>query len=166
LRSSTSATSNPGQFVLVTAASGGAGLGAIHTARLLGATTIATTRTGAKKRALLDAGASHVIVTGEEDLLTRIKEITKGKGADLIFDPVAGDTLPALAEAVSWGGQIILYGALGSVEKHLYGLQLLRTFQSWIAAQPGGTRTRNQIYPAESGGRQTEAHHRKNVPLE
>jgi NADPH:quinone reductase len=106
----------PGQCVLVTAASGGAGLGAIQMARLLGATAIATTRTGAKKQALLDAGASHVIVTSEEDLLPRIKEITKGKGADLIFDPVAGDTLPVLAEAVSWGGQIILYGALRSVE--------------------------------------------------
>jgi NADPH:quinone reductase-like Zn-dependent oxidoreductase len=127
----------PGQFVLVTAASGGAGLGAIQIARLLGATTIATTRTGAKKQALLDAGASHVIVTGEEDLLARIKEITKGKGLCAQLHPA-----------------------------YLYGLQLLRTFQSWIAAQRGGIRTRNQIYPAESGERQTEAHHRKNVPLE
>jgi NADPH2:quinone reductase len=106
----------PGQLVLVTAASGGAGLGAIQLARLLGATTIATTRTAAKKQALLDAGASHVILTAEEDLLARIKEITKGKGADVIFDPVAGETLPTLAEAVSWGGLIILYGALGGVE--------------------------------------------------
>jgi NADPH2:quinone reductase len=106
----------PGQSVLVTAATGGAGLGAIQLARLLGATTIATTRTAEKKQALLDAGAHHVIVTGEEDLPARTKEITHGKGANLIFDPVAGDTLPTLAEAVSWGGQIILYGALGGVE--------------------------------------------------
>jgi NADPH:quinone reductase-like Zn-dependent oxidoreductase len=42
-----------------------------------------------------------------------VKEITGGRGADLIFDPIAGDTLPTLAEAVAWGGQIILYGALG-----------------------------------------------------
>ena len=106
----------PGQFVLVSAATGGAGLGAIQTAHLLGATTIATTRSKTKKAALLEAGADHVIVTGMEDLAARVKEITRGKGANLIFDPIAGTTLPGLAETVSWGGQIILYGALGGTE--------------------------------------------------
>ena len=41
-----------------------------------------------------------------------MKEITGGRGADLIFDPVAGRSLPTLAEAVAWGGNIVLYGAL------------------------------------------------------
>jgi NADPH:quinone reductase-like Zn-dependent oxidoreductase len=106
----------PGQSVLITAATGGAGLGAIQIAKLLGATTIATTRTQGKKHALAEAGADHVIVTGHEDLTARVKQVTGGKGADLIFDPVAGQTLPALAETVAWGGQIILYGALGGAE--------------------------------------------------
>ena len=103
----------PGQSVLITAATGGAGLGAIEVARLLGAVAIATTRSASKQQALLDSGADHVIVTSKEDLSSRVKEITGGRGADLIFDPIAGDTLPTLAEAVAWGGQIILYGALG-----------------------------------------------------
>jgi len=103
----------PGQSVLITAATGGAGLGAIEVARLLGAVAIATTRSASKQQALLDSGAGHVIVTSKEDLGSRVKEITGGRGADLIFDPIAGDTLPTLAEAVAWGGQIILYGALG-----------------------------------------------------
>ena len=103
----------PGQSVLITAATGGAGLGAIEVARLLGAVAIATTRSASKQQALLDSGADHVIVTSKEDLGSRVKEITGGRGADLIFDPIAGDTLPTLAEAVAWGGQIILYGALG-----------------------------------------------------
>jgi NADPH:quinone reductase-like Zn-dependent oxidoreductase len=102
--------------VLLTAATGGAGLGAIQVARLLGATVIATTRSSAKKQSLLDAGAHHVIVTGEENLVARVKEITRDKGADVIFDPVAGRSLPVVAEAVAWGGQIILYGALGGQE--------------------------------------------------
>lgn len=102
----------PGQHVLITAATGGAGLGAIEIARLLGAKSIATTRSASKKQALLDAGADHVIVTNEEDLLARVMEITGGKGAEVIFDPIAGDTLPTLANAVAWGGQILLYGAL------------------------------------------------------
>jgi NADPH:quinone reductase-like Zn-dependent oxidoreductase len=103
----------PGQSVLITAATGGAGLGAIEVARLLGAVAIATTRSASKQQALLDSGAHHVIVTSKEDLGSRVKEMTGGRGADLIFDPIAGDTLPTLAEAVAWGGQIILYGALG-----------------------------------------------------
>ena len=57
-----------------------------------------------------------MIVTSTEDLPARVKEITAGKGAELIFDPVAGKTLPTLPEAVAWGGNIILYGALGGVE--------------------------------------------------
>ena len=109
------ASLKPGQSVLITAATGGAGLGAIQIARLLGATTIATTRAQYKKAALARAGADHVIVSGDEDLVARVKEITGGKGADVIFDPIAGFTLPGLAEAVAWGGQIILYGALGGV---------------------------------------------------
>ena len=105
-----------GQHVLITAATGGAGLGAIQIAKALGALTIATTRAASKKRALLDAGADHVIVTSTEDLPARVKEITAGKGAELIFDPVAGKTLSTLAEAVAWGGNIILYGALGGLD--------------------------------------------------
>lgn len=106
----------PGQSVLITAATGGAGLGAIQIAKLLGASVIATTRSASKKTGLLKAGADHVITTGGEDFLARVKEITGGKGADVIFDPIAGDTLPALAEAVAWGGQIILYGALEAAQ--------------------------------------------------
>jgi NADPH2:quinone reductase len=105
----------PGQYVLITAATGGAGLGAIEVGRLLGANTIATTRSASKKQALLDRGADHVIVTGTEDLVSRVRDITGGKGADVIFDPIAGDSLSTLAEAVAWGGEIILYGTLGGV---------------------------------------------------
>lgn len=102
----------PGQSVLITAATGGAGLGAIAIVRLLGGIPIATTRSESKKEGLLKAGAEHVIVASQEDLTKRVKEITGGKGADLIFDSIAGDTLATLAEAIAWGGRIVLYGAL------------------------------------------------------
>jgi NADPH:quinone reductase len=105
-----------GQFVLITAATGGAGLGAIQIAKLLGASVIATTRSASKKAGLLEAGADHVILTGKEDLVARIKESTGNRGVDVIFDPIAGDTLTTLAEAVAWGGQIILYGALQAAQ--------------------------------------------------
>ena len=53
-----------------------------------------------------------MIATEEEDLARRVKEITAGKGANLIFDPVAGKFLESLAAAAAKGAQIIEYGAL------------------------------------------------------
>jgi NADPH:quinone reductase-like Zn-dependent oxidoreductase len=79
---------------------------------LVGATPIATTRTNEKCEALKKAGATHVIVTQEEDLTARLKEITGGKGARVVFDPVGGKTVLALAEGMSFGGILFQYGAL------------------------------------------------------
>jgi NADPH:quinone reductase-like Zn-dependent oxidoreductase len=58
------------------------------------------------------AGADHVIVTEEEDLVGRVKAITNGAGARLIFDPIAGPLLEKLAEAAAQGAMIIEYGWL------------------------------------------------------
>ncbi|MEU6450635.1 zinc-dependent alcohol dehydrogenase family protein [Streptomyces sp. NPDC046979] len=102
----------PGDHVLLTAAAGGVGLAAIQTARRIGAVPIATTRGADKRQALLDAGAAHVIVTDEEALPARIKEITHGDGVRLAFDPVAGPRVDTLAEAIAPGGKLLVYGAL------------------------------------------------------
>jgi NADPH:quinone reductase-like Zn-dependent oxidoreductase len=103
-----------GDFVLITAASSSVGLAAIQIAKAQGATAIATTRKRDKKKELLSLGADQVIATEEEDLATRVKEISGGKGARVIFDPVGGPTLEKLAEAASAGGLIIEYGALAA----------------------------------------------------
>ena len=101
-----------GDFVLITAASSSVGLAAIEIAHAEGAIAIATTRTVAKKAELLSAGADHVIVTDDEDLPARVLEITAGKGARVIFDPVAGPGMEALARAAAVSGIIFLYGRL------------------------------------------------------
>lgn len=102
----------PQAYVLITAASSSVGYAAIQITKATGGVAIATTRTTAKKQILLDAGADHVIVTDEEDLPSRVKEITSGHGADLIFDPVAGPQLEILAQAAARGATIFEYGAL------------------------------------------------------
>ncbi|MFF2140028.1 zinc-dependent alcohol dehydrogenase family protein [Streptomyces sp. NPDC058193] len=102
----------PGDHVLVTAASGSVGLASIQTAQRLGAVAIATTRTPDKKERLLAAGAAHVIVTEDEDLPSRVRDITEGKGVQTVLDPVAGPGVDTLAEAVSPGGRLLVYGAL------------------------------------------------------
>src|SRR5512132_3553518 len=101
-----------GDVVVIPAASSSVGLAAIQIARLVGATPIATTRTGAKKRALFDAGAPHVIATQEEDLVSEVMRLTHGQGARLVFDPVAGPYVETLADATAKGGTIFLYGIL------------------------------------------------------
>jgi NADPH:quinone reductase-like Zn-dependent oxidoreductase len=105
-----------GEFILITAASSSAGLAAIQTVKAEGAISIATTRTGAKRGELLALGADHVIVTDEEDLVGRVKEVTGGAGARIIFDPIAGPLLDKLAEAAASGGTIFEYGWLSGAE--------------------------------------------------
>ncbi|MDP9292646.1 MAG: zinc-dependent alcohol dehydrogenase family protein [Verrucomicrobiota bacterium] len=104
----------PADTVLIPAASSSVGLAAIQIANLVGATAIALTRTGAKRQALLDAGAAHVIATEEEDLVAEVKKLTGGKGARVVFDPVAGPTLNKLAAATAQQGIIFQYGALST----------------------------------------------------
>jgi NADPH:quinone reductase-like Zn-dependent oxidoreductase len=103
-----------GDTVVIPAASSSVGLAAIQIANLVGATPVALTRGSRKRQALLDAGAAHVVATEEEDLVTKVKEITGGKGARVTFDPVAGPTLAKLAAAAAHDGLIIEYGALSS----------------------------------------------------
>ena len=98
--------------VLITAASSSVGLAAIQITKAVGAQAVATTRGPDKKPYLLEAGADHVIVTDEEDIAQQMKAFTSGKGADLIFDPVAGPFLEKLAQAAAPGATIFEYGAL------------------------------------------------------
>ncbi len=101
-----------GDFVIITAASSSVGIAAIEMAKAEATISIATTRTPKKKSALLQAGATHVIATQEEDFLARVNQITGGKGARVIFDPIAGKGLEQLAQAAAPGGTIFEYGAL------------------------------------------------------
>ena len=104
-----------GQTVLVPAASSSVGLAALQIANRLGARPIALTRTSAKLdelRRLPKSRAAAIVATEERDVVSEIKRLTDGKGADLVFDPVSGPTFTKLVEATASGGLLILYGAL------------------------------------------------------
>ena len=98
--------------VLITAGSSSVGLAAIQITKAAGGMAIATTRGADKKAFLLDAGADHVIVTDEEDLVEQGMSLTSGKGVRVVFDPVAGPLLEQLAAVTAPGGIIFEYGAL------------------------------------------------------
>lgn len=120
----------PADSVLIPAASSSVGLAAIQIVNLVGATPIALTRTGAKRQALLDAGAAHVVATEEEDLVAEVKKLTGGKGARVVFDPVAGPTLNKLAAATAEHGIIFQYGALSNEPTPLPLMDVLSKFLS------------------------------------
>jgi NADPH:quinone reductase-like Zn-dependent oxidoreductase len=99
-------------FVVITAASSSVGLAAIQIANMVGATTIAVTRTSGKKHALLEFGAAHVIASQEEDLGARLLDIAGPRGVRVVFDPIGGPSFEPLTAAMSRGGILIEYGAL------------------------------------------------------
>ncbi len=97
---------------LITAASSSVGIAAIQVAKACGAKVIATTRYSDKKSAISSFGADCVIATEEEDFLKSVDKFTHGKGARLVFDPIAGPILGQLCSATSHYGTIFEYGAL------------------------------------------------------
>ena len=105
-----SANLQPGQAVLFNAASSNTGLAIVQTVNLLSGISI--TSSASKKQAILDTGAQHVIVTGEQDIAKEVLTITGGKGADLILDAVGGKHFEYLLAAAAERAQIIVYGAL------------------------------------------------------
>ncbi|MDW5315094.1 zinc-dependent alcohol dehydrogenase family protein [Rhizobium sp. PL01] len=101
-----------GDFVVVTAASSSVGLAALQIAKMVGATPIAVTRTSAKRQALLDMGAAHVVASAEEDLEIRLKEIAGPQGVRVVLDPIGGPIFGPLTAAMSTGGILIEFGGL------------------------------------------------------
>ena len=116
---------NKESIVLVTAASSSAGLGALQIAKAEGALTIAATRSATKRQFLLDAGANDVIVTDDENLAERIKNITNGQGFTIAYDPVGGPLVGELVEGAMPCGIIVNYGNLSPDNINFYVLSML-----------------------------------------
>ncbi len=104
-----------GDTVLITAGSSSAAIGAIQLAKDAGATVIATTRGPEKKDFIRSIGADHVVVTDQEDLGQSVMDFTGGKGARLAYDCVAGPFLEKCVDAMAWGGEVMIYGALAEL---------------------------------------------------
>ena len=98
-------------IVLVTAASSSAALGGLQIAKNAGAMVIAATRKAERVEFLRGAGADHVIAI-EEDLESRVKEITGGQGFTIAYDPVGGALIGDLVAAAQPCGLIVSYGNL------------------------------------------------------
>lgn len=100
----------PGEWLLVTGAAGGVGLTAVQIGKAMGARVIACAGGPEKLAIAQQHGADHLIDYSREDIRERVKAITGGQGADVIYDPVGGDAFDAALRSIAWGGRIIVIG--------------------------------------------------------
>ena len=109
----------PGEVLLVHGAAGGVGLAAVEVGRRLGATVIATGSSEEKLALARDHGAHHVINYREQSFRDRVKELTEGRGADVIFDPVGGEVFEQSIRCINWEGRILVIGFASGVIPNL-----------------------------------------------
>jgi NADPH2:quinone reductase len=100
----------PGHSVLVHAAAGGVGLILCQWARHLGATVIGTVGSEAKAELARANGAHHTILYRSEDVATRVRELTEGRGVDVSYDSVGKDTFDASLNSLAPLGMFVSYG--------------------------------------------------------
>lgn len=116
-----------GETLLVLGAAGGVGLAAVEIGRALGARVIACASTEEKLEVCVAHGATHTVNYARDDLRARIKDLTDGRGVDVVYDPVGGPyTEPAL-RSLAWRGRLLVVGfAAGEIPKLPLNLVLLK----------------------------------------
>lgn len=116
-----------GETLMVLGASGGVGIAAIQLGKMMGARVIAAASTDQKLQVCKENGADELINYGDQDLRARVKELTSGKGVDVVYDPVGGPySEPALRD-MAWNGRFLVVGfAAGDIPKVPLNLTLLK----------------------------------------
>ncbi len=100
----------PGEILLVLGAAGGVGLAAIQIGKVMGARVIAAASTDAKRTLAREQGADDVVDYTQPDWRLKVMEMTGGKGADVIYDPVGGDSFDEAVRCTAWGGRYLVIG--------------------------------------------------------
>ena len=133
-----------GETLLVLGAAGGVGLAAVELGKEMGARVIAAVSSQEKLDAARAAGADLGINYSEEPLKQRVKELTGGRGADVIYDPVGGDYSEQAFRAAAWEGRHLVIGfAAGEIPRIPLNLALLKGasivgvfWGSWVEREP------------------------------
>ncbi len=99
-----------GEILLVHGATGGVGLTAVEVGKAMGAVVVATARGADKLAVAREHGADHTLDTDTDDVRGAVRDLTKGRGADVVFDPVGGAMFDASLRSIAWEGRIVLVG--------------------------------------------------------
>ncbi|OIN57932.1 NADPH:quinone oxidoreductase family protein [Arsenicibacter rosenii] len=117
----------PGETLLVLGAAGGVGLAAVTLGKQMGATVIAAASTAEKLALCREYGADETINYSEDDLRNRLKELTGGKGVDVVYDPVGGALTDPALRSMNWNGRYLVVGfAAGKIPDLPMNLPLLK----------------------------------------
>ena len=117
----------PGETVLVLGAAGGVGITAVEIARALGAKVIAAASSDEKLGFARQAGADELINYSKVSLRDAVKELTGGKGVDVVFDPVGGDLAQQALRSLAWHGRYLVVGfACGDIPQIPANIALLK----------------------------------------
>ncbi|QCX00872.1 NADPH:quinone oxidoreductase family protein [Aggregatimonas sangjinii] len=116
-----------GETLLVLGASGGVGIAAVELGKLMGAKVIAAASTEEKLALCKEYGADETINYVAQDLKATIKELTEGKGVDVVYDPVGGTFSEPALRGTAWNGRFLVVGfAAGDIPKIPLNLPLLK----------------------------------------
>ena len=138
----------PGETLLVTGAAGGVGIAAVQLGKAMGARVIAAASSEQKLSVARDSGADELIDYSDGQLKDKVKALTGGKGADVIYDPVGGALFDQCLRCINWYGRILVIGfAAGDIPKAPINLILLKSCQvvgvfygAWSARAPDENR--------------------------
>jgi NADPH2:quinone reductase len=120
------ASTRPGETLLVLGAAGGVGLAAVEIGKVLGLEVIACASSDEKLAVCREHGADHLINYASENLRERVKAITAGKGADVVYDAVGGSSTELALRASAWRGRLLVVGfAAGEIPRMPLNLPLL-----------------------------------------
>ena len=130
-----------GETLLVLGAAGGVGLNAVEMGRLSGANVIAAAGTDAKLELARTYGAAHTINYSRESIRDRVREITDGKGADVVFDPVGGDAFDESLRSMAREGRLLVVGFASGRIPSAPANRVLMSESEIIGVLYGGRRT-------------------------
>jgi len=120
----TAANLESGQAVLIQAGAGGVGMAAIQLAKQAGATVIATASNDEKLERLREYGLDHGINYATENFAERARELTEGRGVDVILDSVGGQTLVEGIGALAYRGTLVSVGVAGRAGSKIEAMAL------------------------------------------
>ena len=117
----------PGETLLVLGAAGGVGLAALQLGKLMGARVIAAAGSDDKLAFCKSQGADEVVNYSKESLKESVKKLTRGQGADVIYDPVGGDLAQDCFSCINWNGRYLVVGfAAGKIPEIALNRLLLK----------------------------------------
>jgi NADPH2:quinone reductase len=117
----------PGETLLVLGASGGVGLTAVELGKLMGARVIAAASSDEKLEFVQRFKPDHTINYGDGELKEKVKALTDGRGADVIYDPVGGDLFDQCTRCINWNGRLLVVGfTSGRIPEYKANLALLK----------------------------------------